>query len=345
VNMNWPLVAAILAVLAVPFGIAVIQDVGREDPLPAEASIGAGHDDEGGDIEIDRDELAGETAGEAHDWQETPVMDIGFYERVFVADGRGPGLHGALAGARFGMTRDQVRAEAPGLWRWAAQGLSEFRPAAAGLRFRERGGAGLSAVAIRFPDDRRAARVLTAAWGPPVEARGQDQRTRWFWFDERSGTRAVLTEGLASTSAEVVLEPALPVATIYRRGHGFAFETRPILGATPAELVAAYGSDFELDPSSPRAARLEVAPTDYALDRTRCTIAFEDGKAVALQVVIDHSGRADFGPIALDQLRAELGPVRDAELDPDGNRWTFDDDIAVHQFPASPQIVVSASRP
>jgi len=353
--MNWPLVTAMLAVLAVPFGIAVVQDVGREDPsarpaLPGEASTGAATDevavaDIAADMDVDRDDLIGETAGADRDWQETAGMEPGFFERVLVADGRGPGLRGALAGARFGMTRDQLRAEAGGLWRWAALGVSEFAQAEARVEFRGRGGAGLSAVAIRFPDDGNAPRVLGSSWGPPVEALGQDEVTRYFWFDEDSGTRAVLTEQPASRSAEVVLEQVLRIGALHGPGHGFAFETRPILGATAAELAAAYGADFALDPSSASLARLTVAPTDYSLDRTRCGIAFAGGKAVAVHVVIDHAARADFGPIALDQLRAQLGPVRGAEIGEESSRWTFDDGIAVQQAPASPQIIVSAAAP
>jgi hypothetical protein len=143
-----------------------------------------------------------------------------------------------------------------------------------------------------------------------------------------------------------VLEEVLRIGALYRPGHGFAFETRPILGATAAELAAAYGADFVLDPSSPTTmARLTVAPSDYSLDRTGCAIAFAGGKAVALHVAIDHAARADFGPIALEQLRAQLGPVRGTESGEASSRWTFDDGIAVQQAAASPQIIVSAAAP
>ncbi len=113
----------------------------------------------------------------------------------------------------------------------------------------------------------------------------------------------MLREDTASATTEVTLQRVQPVQSLYRRGRGFAFERREILGATPSELLATYGADFELDEASPNAALLVVDAGDYALARTRCTIAFQDGRAVALQIVVDHSGRADFGPLALEALR------------------------------------------
>lgn len=345
-NMNWPLVAAILAVLAVPFGIAAIQDIGREDPPQAaegEISVASAGITVG---EADQAEPAVEPDDQAHGWQRSRAMDQDFFDRVFLAGGEAhPALAGALAGARFGMTRDQLSADAPALWRWADQDVSEFRPATARLDFEERGGEGLTAIAIRFPDDGSARRILTAAWGAPVDAQGQDEEARYFWFDAQSGTRLLLREDAASATTEVTLQRVQPIASLYRRGRGFAFERRPILGATAEELAAAHGADFELDDASPTAAHLMVDATDYALARTRCTISFHEGKAVALQVVVDHSGRADFGPLAFAALREQLGPVRRARSDGDNNRWTFDDGVAVQQLAESSQLVISASRP
>jgi hypothetical protein len=343
-NMNWPLVAAILAVLAVPFGIAAIQDIGREDPPPAAedgisvASVGvaAGVAEPPEPVEPDE---------RAHGWQRTHAMDQDFFDRVFLAGGPHPALAGALAGARFGMTRDQLGADAPALWRWAEQDVSEFGPAAVRLDFEERGGEGLTAIAIRFPDDGSARRILTSAWGAPVDAQGQDDEARHFWFDSASGTRVLLREDAASATTEVTLQRVQPIASLYRRGRGFAFERRPILGATAEELAAEHAADFEVDHASPAAAHLMVDATDYALARTRCTIAFHDGKAVALQVVVDHSGRADFGPLAFAALREQLGPVRRARSEGDDNRWTFDDGVTLQQLAESSQLVISASRP
>jgi len=87
------------------------------------------------------------------------------------------------------------------------------------------------------------------------------------------------------------------------------------------------------------------AEQDVSLARTRCTIGFHEGKAVALQIVVDHSGRAECGPLAFDALRAQLGPLRRSESNRDDNTWVFDDGITVQQFAESSQLVVSASRP
>jgi hypothetical protein len=337
-NKNWPLVVAILAVLAVPFAIAAIQDIGRDStgaetpdapPVPDPAA------EPGGDLALAGDPEPGR--GQR--------MEQSFFDRVLLAEAGGKRFGGALGGADFGMTRDQVRVHAGGLWRWAEQGVTEFGPAVARLHFEERGGEGLSGVAIRFPDDGAARAILAGAWDQPVEALGQDEATRAYWFDQASGTRVALRPNVEVGITEITVERVQPVASLYRRGRGFAFETRPILGASPAELAAAYGADFESDPSSPGSARLLLPPTDYALARTQCTIGFSEGKAVALQVAVEHAGRVDFGPRAFEALREQLGPVRDSHSDQHARRWSFDDGITVQQFARSPQIIVSVSRP
>jgi hypothetical protein len=333
-NKNWPLVIAVLAVLAVPFSIAAIQDIGRE-PAGVETPDAP-----------PLDEDTGEPSGELAAAEPAPGrprrMEQGFFDRIFLVGGE---LDGALGGAEFGMTRDQVRLHADGLWRWAEQGVTEFGPAVVRLHFEERGGEGLSGVAIRFPDDGGAGRILARAWGPPIEALGQDEAIRAYWFDQASDTRVALREQVEAGISEVAVERVQALGSLYRRGRGFAFETRPILGASPAELAAAFGADFEFDPSSPGSARLMLPPTDYALARTQCTIGFSDGKAVALQVAVEHAAMADFGPIAVEVLREQLGPVRDTTSNEHASRWSFDDGITVQQLARSSQIVISVSRP
>jgi hypothetical protein len=354
---NWSVVAAILAVLAVPFSIAAIQDFGRQ-PSPFAPDRGGAVDEiagEPGDRAAERGneetlEPSARHPDEAGDdmrWRRAQVMERSFFDRVFLAGESGPGLHGALAGVRFGMTRDQLRAEAGALWRWAEQGISEFHHADVRLEFHDRG-EGLSAIAIRFPDDGGARAVLASVWGSPVTAIGQDDRVRFIWFDSRSRTRVVVHHGRSPATVngttEVIYQRVQPVASFYRRGRGFAFEERAILGATPAELAASFGSNFELDPTSSSAARLRVDPTDYAPGPTQCTVAFQDGVAIALQIVVDHALSTDFDVPAMSALREQLGPVRETARDEDGERWTFDDRITVQKFVGSRQLVISVSR-
>jgi hypothetical protein len=357
VRTNWSVVAAILAVLAVPFSIAAIQDFGRQ-ASPFAADPGGGAVDaipgELGDLAAEPDNETRQSAprrpddsGDDMGWRRAQVMDRSFFDRVFLAGESGPGLHGALAGARFGMTRDQLRAEAGALWRWAEQGISEFHHADVRLEFHDRG-EGLSVIAIRFPDDGGARAVLASVWGSPVTAIGQDDRVRYIWFDSRSRTRVVVhherSPATVNGTAEVIYQRIQPVASFYRRGRGFAFEERAILGATAAELAATFGSNFEFDPSSSSAARLRVDPTDYAPGPTQCTVAFQDGVAIALQIVVDHALKTDFDVPALSALREQLGPVRETARDEDGERWTFDDRITVQKFVGSRQLVISVSR-
>jgi hypothetical protein len=287
-------------------------------------------------------------------------MDQRFFDRVFLA-GRGVQLAGALAGARFGMTRDEARAQAPALWRWAEERTGEFPGALAALQF---DGVRLAAVAITFPDDGSALRILTAVWGEPTLADGADRQARAIWIDPASRTRAALRERVpsGSASAEVRLEPVLPLDRLFR-----ALDRRRILGATPADLAAAHGADFAIDPpadptppdSSPpqpaqpdpeaaatsaaTSALLRLAPTEFAGAPTECRIRFRRGRAASFTVTIDHAWKPDLGPIAFDRLRAQLGRVRGAHGDATGNRWTFAGGVTVAQSPETPRFTIDVS--
>ena len=106
VKMNWPLVAIAFAVIGVPMGVALIQDLGSDkDEDELLARIGqvnditaeepqAGADDKGS---LERaEDIAGR-------WSE-PAMDQAFFDQVFLGgpeDEARPALRGPLAGFPF----------------------------------------------------------------------------------------------------------------------------------------------------------------------------------------------------------------------------------------------------
>src|SRR5690606_3166020 len=211
------------AVMAVPFGIALVQDLGGApaDDVPAlgpEAELAAAHAErerarlelEEAERELAERELADQERArvaaeeavapelERDDWGSPTVQ--AFVDQVFLAGGaREPALVGPLAGARFGATEEELSRAAPALMTWARGGLWAPR-ARVELLFDQAGRLGM--IAIEFPDDGTALAALTRAWGEPREELGTTG-----WRD--ASRRLVLAlEPLEGGRALAILRPA-----------------------------------------------------------------------------------------------------------------------------------------
>ena len=105
VKLNWPVVAIAFAVIGVPMGVAVIQDLGSdtdEEALLARigevdeiAEVSEAHD------EADDDD---ESAGR---WEE-PAMEQAFFDEVFLGPGSSRPALGPLAGLEWGARHAEV---------------------------------------------------------------------------------------------------------------------------------------------------------------------------------------------------------------------------------------------
>ena len=207
VKMNWPLVVIAAAVIAVPLGIALVQDIGSsggEEPateLPvdpeeqrraeAEAAL-AELEHALGEVEAAEEEIGA--------WQRT-AMDRRFFDEVLLAGGEdGPRLAGPMTGAAFGMSTEEVAVAARDLFRPLAHDGAALRPEFDGEEER------LSAIVVEFPDDGTARLVLAAAWGEPVtEPDPLDGAPRHRWLAPDHGLMATLRPGHGR--AQVAFEP------------------------------------------------------------------------------------------------------------------------------------------
>lgn len=207
VKMNWPVVAIAFAVIGVPMGVAVIQDLGSdadEEALLARigevdeiAAVSEAHD------EADDDE-ADDEAGR---WEQ-PAMDQAFFDEVLTGVD-----HSAL----------------PDLSRWPRARAGWLTPERAG-------------VEVMFPDDGSAARILASRWGDPLIVAGVDGLERRIWI--RKGRRVILEQ--FHHDARATYTSALPASDYIGPGGRFAFEREPVLGATPDMLERSL-TDFVLD--------------------------------------------------------------------------------------------------
>jgi hypothetical protein len=184
---NWPIVVGVMALLAMAFTLAVIEDAHR---AVGAATVPNRHDKWAELLTAD-EQFAAPTAQELN-WA-LPDPHHAFLERVFLS---GPGelaphLAGPFATLRFGMSRAEVEAAVPGLGGWE-DGRDPWYPGASlSLEFDGPDNA-LRAVAVGFsePSPRSSLEIITHHWGAALTG---PQPGSFIWFDPSTNTRALLT--------------------------------------------------------------------------------------------------------------------------------------------------------
>jgi len=316
IKMNWPLVAIAFAVIGVPMGVALIEDLGKDgDGESALARIGQVEDISA--VEESATEPSLENADDiAGRWQE-PAMEQAFFDEVFLGgpDDAKPALRGPLAGFDWYAPRQ------PDLSRWPKAGVE----------------VGTASVVIAFPDDGTAQRVFESRWGKPLLMAGTDDLSRRIWTDADAQLRLVLEQH--DGEARAMFSPCIPAAEYVGYNGRFAFETSPALGATADQLARRYGLRFSLLHGG-ASGTLDCPGVEVSERGASCDILFERGKAVRLTVTIDHMFDPDGGPHLFDALKSRLGEVRQQSGDEHGNTWTFDHGYTVTQVAGTAAITV-----
>jgi len=168
---NWLLGLGAVAVIAVPLGIALKQDLGKEPPAAVP-------------------EAAAPPAPVAPPEPAKPAMTrhmpSAFFRDVIGTSKPKPSLVGPLFRVRWGVTRDELKQSAPELFSWHDPDVLIIPD------FDDEGA--LAAVVIDFPDDGVARRTLHAAWGD-----------RWVSAD---GDLQVTLDSSEPGKARVVVSPA-----------------------------------------------------------------------------------------------------------------------------------------
>lgn len=326
IKMNWPLVAIAFAVIGVPMGVALIQDLGKDEgDEELLARIGQ-VDDIAADDDSIREEPALENADHLPGRWEQPAMDQAFFDEVFLGgpDDTGPALRGPLAGLPWGL-QAPVR---PDMSRWPRADV-ELTTSADDLQR-------LLAVTVVFPDDGTVQRVLESRWGEPLLMVGADDLSRRIWTAPDGRLRLVLEQH--DGQAHATFSPCIPAAGYIAPSGRFAFESSPVLGATPRQLAREYGARFALDGED--IGHLDCPGVEVSQAPARCTIGFAGGRARRLSVTIDHQLDPDGGPRLFDALKSRLGEVRQHSSDEMGNLWRFDGGYTVLQVVGTGAITV-----
>ena len=255
--------AILLAVLTIPFGIAIYQDAtASENPAASERGYGAVDFDESDDYDYEYEEAL--EALEA----EPARMSAEFFDEVLFDGGKAtaPVLAGPLAGLRTGSTLTNLP-EYYEHWRYD------------GIAGHER--AYLSTYSqyqfnISFPDNGAALEAMTAQWGQPTRV-DDDSEASFFWVNAEAHLRAQLTASDDFDVADLTLERFLTLEEfVAPRAELFGFEDSDMFALSAEELSEIEGfSEGEASISLP--ALLDV-DTSVSLD-----IFTEDGRVKTME--------------------------------------------------------------
>jgi hypothetical protein len=248
-------------------------------------------------------------------------MDQAFFDEVFLGgpDETKPALRGPLADVEWKM----APVAPPDLGRWPrarAELHSNLPPL-------------LDAVVVSFPDDGTAERIFTDRWGDPLVVGDLDHVTRKIWLDPGARLRLVLEQ--EDGAAHVTLNPYIPAQDLATGSGRFAFESYPLLGATPEVLAAKYGAAFwvhhtsEGDMHKLSLPGIESGPLDSR--GVSVDLLVDHGKVTSVWVVVSHELDADGGPKIFASLRTHLGRAVDQSSTEHTNTWRFANGITIEQ--------------
>lgn len=296
---NWVLIAAIIAVLAVPFGLALFEDATRDPALAGEPTSGP-----------EEPEPAPEPAEPAADgvveWERADPLDLGFIDAYLAP--HEPGLRTELAGAvtfgepisdlaqsyeaRFNTTHDN-------------QGLTLAIEAPAQLH-----GAGpVTSVTLRFPGSQKLYDRLEERWGAPLTRTSYDQPCA-VWAGDDNPIRAVLDRSLDNWTLALGHHRSFEELLAPRADGSLGLEPFALIGAAIDDVKSRLGDVLVADEEGNPNYMLLVTPSVYS---RRSTLPIElstyAGEVIELSASIDMACDRNASSRALAFLTESFGGV------------------------------------
>lgn len=292
---SWFPTAPILAVLAIPFGLAIYDDhVNPDRGLDRFGGYGDPYEDEYDyatpTYEEDDDYLAEEIEAEP-----TKMEDAFFDDVFFSGEGRSePVLSGVLSPLTFGDAR--IEDQSSRLVQWSDYGETPYKGASLYLAYEENR---LTEASVSFVDDGTMPERFEGKWGAP-DGRGERYGTQVrVWLDEASRVSAFVDSD--ETSGRVVFSPYLPLEALVapdeprRLGIG----EFPILGSGRAAVLAKYRDLVDPYGSDEYTAHLNLPRTEFASgSQTSIRVSFADNRVDALEFSLNFA----FSPGGADEL-------------------------------------------
>jgi hypothetical protein len=225
-----------------------------------------------------------------------------------------PHPFGALDPLRPGITRDEILSLLPSARRDDGEvrvpiGVDQLE-ARIVFDYTDR----LDWVILQIPKDKR--ELIYRSWGKPHQSATEDT-----WFDRKRGWRADLDR-----KNELTIGFFLPFANLIGRGPDGLAETKPILGATLAELRERFGARFKeedvLDsddnPTGKKTYQLLLPATDVCMYFTDLDLELTDARVTRarLRQCFSDDTRRRAALTAMEQRWGRAVPARDTDDHP-----------------------------
>jgi hypothetical protein len=217
-------------------------------------------------------------------------------EQFFV--GPRPELPEPVKAIRIGMTKDEAMKAVPGLSQYGTM-KSGYRNVDLTVEF-DIDGKEVERVSVS-PKGMDPEALMTAAWGAPMPGTVADKPTQ-FWFNPQAGLRVHINRVY---SPRVVYETYTPYETIFgATGKAFAFEEKqPLIGATKAQVNAAYRVDQDVYLRLPR--------VKCALTFTTSQLKYgKDGKVSGYSIALDEEECKPTADELTPLFTAKFGPPK-----------------------------------
>ena len=249
--------------------------------------------------------------------------------------GKKPSLVGPFGKLKFGMKEDEAKAAVPELFVKSYGMRSEEYEGVSFSTYFPKDSGTLETMRVQLPKP-GARETLVAAWGPAIDAT-EYGKAQSYWFNAEDGIRACLKEGFGE-DMDLELRAYLPAAKLIGDAKGtFGFETKPLLGATAADLKAtfpvAFGSHDEKQAAEERkkieklagqdlgalgkahaSVWLALLPPEWGSSFTRVNVDFDEaGKVNRYRFGVAYELHPAARDEALKLLEVKLGKPKEGE--------------------------------
>lgn len=329
---NWVLIAAICAVLAVPFGLALFEDATADPEEPEPVGFAP-------EEEPELEPPPEPTDDDVVEWERDDPLDLSFIDRYLAPDR--PGLRSEITAV---VTLDEPLRDAARVYEARFNGAHDSEGLSMAIEpAPELYTTGpVASVTLTFPGDQQVIERLGARWGPPVSPTSYDQPCA-VWTDAGDPVRAVLDRSSDTWTLMFTHYRTFEELLSPNVDGSLALEPRPLVGAEIEDIKSSRIGDLLVadEDHTPPSYTLLVNPSAFS---RRPTLPIElityAGEVTEISATIDMSCDRGAARRALSFLGRELGGVADTARVGEGTEVRFNGRPDLTAFVYSDRVVM-----